>query len=302
MEEEDWAWVCTCGAVIPRGPEGRERETAQAHAAEHRVEIPEAGGQKFGPVPTTLVPPSEFPSPSVCRVEWTNRRTGEVAPQGMVIVANPAYEAFIWHGGTTYQIVPQHPDEPVPPGVRIDRIIQDVDEAMVLIQRCLPPVPDEDDPEQIRQRLVRAVNLFCSAERDIMMLRDELFMSHAVWDAEVLRQRQYLPFQAQPMFRWGGSEGRYFNGRSYAGQERAFHGPLTIQELLAQYAEGLNEAARHVAMAVLAEDGARLDASGEETEYQQHLFAATMFTDEPEAEHVRTVRSIIAPEAESQTP
>lgn len=59
-----------------------------------------------------------------------------------------------------------------------------------------------------------------------------------------------------------------------------------------------------VAMAVLAEDGAmrdRLDASGEETAYQQHLFAATMFTHEPEAEHVRTVRSIIAPEVESQT-
>lgn len=56
MEEEDWAWVCTCGAVIPRGPEGRERETAQAHAAEHRFEISEAGGRKFGPVPPTLVP------------------------------------------------------------------------------------------------------------------------------------------------------------------------------------------------------------------------------------------------------
>lgn len=134
MEEEDWAWVCTCGAVIPRGPEGRERETAQAHAAEHRFEISEAGGRKFGPVPTTLVPLGDFPSPSVCRMEWTNRRTGAVTPQGMVIVANPAYEAFIWHGGTPYQIGPQHPDEPVLPGVRIDRIIQDVDVAVAIIQ------------------------------------------------------------------------------------------------------------------------------------------------------------------------
>ena len=140
-----------------------------------------------------------------------------------------------------------------------------------------------------------------------MMLRGALFISHAVRDADVLRQRQYLPFPAQPMFRWSAPDGHDFNGRSYAGKELAFRGggPLIIQELLTQYAAALNEAARHVAMAVLAEDAAmrdRLDASGEETAYGQHLFAATMFILEPEAENVRTVRAIIAPAADSQTP
>ena len=51
------------------------------------------------------------------------------------VIENPEYEAFQGHGGTPYQIEPQHDFGPISPGDRIDRAIQDVDRAMGLIEK-----------------------------------------------------------------------------------------------------------------------------------------------------------------------
>ncbi len=40
MANKDWVWVCTCGAIIPHGPEGRHQYGAvKAHADQHRQAI-----------------------------------------------------------------------------------------------------------------------------------------------------------------------------------------------------------------------------------------------------------------------
>lgn len=143
-----------------------------------------------------------------------------------------------WHGGAPYRIEPQHRNNPIPSLARIDRAIKDVEYGLELVEQCQPPLPADTDPEVYRRRLARAVNLLCSAGRDVDQLQDELLITHASHDVDCLRQRRYYAFEAQPMFHLDSDGGRYFSGRG-----RSFSGPLTIQEHLRRYGGALREAA-----------------------------------------------------------
>lgn len=160
-----------------------------------------------------------------------------------------------------------------------------------------PPLLDSVHPDCFRTRLAQAVNLLGSAARDVQILKDDLFIAYAARDAERLRQREYLPFEAQPMFHLGSNEERYFNDQSYT-----MRGPQTIQEALGGYWAELRRAARAAAMALLAEEadmrnGADVDGW---TPYRQNLFKATRFTWEEGSQALQWVRSIIALDNESK--
>ncbi len=298
MKDQNWVWVCTCGTIIPRESEGRHQDGGvNAHAAQHRKEVAKTAteGWGFGPFPATIVPTSAFPPPHAYEMSLTHGATGEADPRHRYVVPNPAHEAFRWHGGTPYRIEPQHRDESVPPLARIDRAIKDVEYALELVEQCQPPLPADADPEVFRQRLAQAVNLLCSAERDVDRLQDELLVTHATYDADCLRQRKYLPYEAQPMFQLDSDDGRYFSGRG-----SSFSGPLTIQEHLRRYGIALGEAAKEAAMALLADQSDMRQYPAESigwTAYQMHLFGATSFADEEEGHDLETVRAIIAPDA-----
>ena len=79
--------------------------------------------------------PAALPPPGY-EARWTNLDTGEVDAGRTYVIENPEYEAFQRHGGTPYQIEPQHNDGPISPGDRLDRAIQDVDRAMGLIEKA----------------------------------------------------------------------------------------------------------------------------------------------------------------------
>ena len=298
MEESPpWAWVCTCGAVIPRGPQGpHQADAVNAHARQHRHEVAASAteGWRFGPVPTAMMPLSDVPPPYAYQMPLVNLATGDVDPRRTFVVPNPAHEAFRWHGGTPYQITSLHGDAALPPLARLDRAIQDVERALALITQCAPPLPEGAPPDRFRQRLAQAVNGLCSAERDVHRLQDDLLVTHTAYEVDCLRQREYLPYEAQPMFH-GNSDGRrYFNNHG-----PTWRGPLTIQEQLQRYGAALREAASHAAMAVLADesDMRQVPTHFAGTEYAAHLFSATSFADEEEGHDLERVRAIIAPDA-----
>lgn len=298
MDHGNWGWVCSCGATIARGTTVQhEHDGINAHAAHHRKEVAQTatGGWRFGPFPAEIIPQRDFPPQMSYQMRLTNLQTGEVDPHHTWGVENPAYAALRWHGGTPYQIVPQHDDDSLPALARIDRAIKDVERALALVQLCQPPLPEDAYPEVFRQRLAQAVNCLCSAERDVGRLQDELLVTHATHDADCLRQREYLPYEAQPMFHLGSDDVRYFSG-----QGRTTRGPLTIQEYLHRYGVALREASKDAAMAILAEESDMRQDSTESvgwTEYQMHLFGATSFSAEEEGGDLEMVRAIIAPNA-----
>lgn len=300
MDHGDWVWVCNCGAHVPRGPAGQhEFDAINNHTAQHRKEVDKTargrGCWGSGPLPKEIVSRRDFPPQFSYQMRLTNLKTGEVDPHYTFGVENPAYGALRWHGGTPYQIEPQHRDESLSSLARIDRAIKDVERALRLVEQCEPPLPADAHPEVFRRRLVQAVNLLCSAGRDVDRLEDDLLVTHASHDADSIRQRQYYAFEAEPMFRLGSDEVRYFTGAG-----RSFSGPLTIQEHLRRYSLALNEAAKEAAMALLAEEAdMRQDPTGaiEWTEYQMHLFGATTFVDEEEGSDLKTVRAIVEPNA-----
>ncbi|MDA8204842.1 MAG: hypothetical protein M0Z36_02150 [Thermaerobacter sp.] len=187
-------------------------------------------------------------------------------------------------------------DKPVPTVARIDRAMQDVEAAVALIAQCEPPLADDAHSELFRQRLARAVNLLCSADRDIAVLKDELFITHGPYDADCLRQREYLPFEPQPMFQVNTDNTRFF-----AGGGGGHVGPMTIQEHLHRYSSAICGAAQSAAMALLVDEAdMRQDpAAGSHgwTDYQLHLLNATAFVDEEEGHDLQAVRAIIAPNA-----
>ncbi len=144
-----------------------------------------------------------------------------------------------------------------------------------------------------RRRLAQAVNWLCSAGRDVDRLQDDLLVTHATYDADCLQRREYVPYEAQPMFQLDSEDGRYFSGRG-----RSFSGPLTIQEHLRRYGVALGQAAREAAMALLADESEMRQDPTESigwTDYQMHLFGATSFADEEEGADLKAVRAIIAP-------
>lgn len=298
MDHGDWGWVCNCGATIPRGPAGRyEHDAINAHVAQHRQEVAQtaAARGKSGSLPTAIVPRHDFPSPWSHQMRLTNLRTGEVDPHHTYGVENPAYGALRWHGGTPYQIEPQHDDDSLPALARIDRAIKDVEYALKLVVQCQPPIPAGTDPEVFRRRLAHAVNGLCSAGRDVDRLQDDLLVTHATYDADCLLRREYMPYEAKPMFRLDSEGVRYFSGWG-----RSFSGPLTIQEYLRRYGVALGHAAKEAAMALLADESDMRQppiASVGWTDYQMHLFGATSFADEEEGDDLATVRAIIAPHA-----
>lgn len=298
MNDQDWVWVCTCGALIPRETAGRHRDDAvNAHAAHHREEVAKTatGRWRSGLLPTEIIPEADFPPQWLYQMRLTNLQTGDVDPHHTYGVENPAYAAVRWHGGMPYQIEPQHDDDLLPALARIDRAIKDVERALELVAQCQPPLSTDAHPEVFRRRLTQAVNWLCSAGRDVDRLQDDLLVTHATYDADCLQQRKYMPYEAEPMFRWGSDDTRYFTGRG-----GGFQGPLTIQEHLHRYGVALSDAAKEAAMALLADESdMRQDPTGSIgwTVYQMHLFGATSFADEEEGHDLKTVRGIIAPDA-----
>jgi len=213
MDHGDWSWVCNCGATIPRGPAGRqEHETINAHAAQHRQEVAQtaADDRRAGPLPAKLVPARDFPPQWSYQMRLTNLQTGAVDARHTYGVENPAWGALRRHGGTPYQIAPQHDDDALPALARLDRAIQDVEDALRLVEQCQPPLPADSDRAVFRQRLAQVVNGLCSAGRDVARLQDDLLMTHATYDADCLQQHQYVPYEAQPMLQLDSEGGRYF--------------------------------------------------------------------------------------------
>ena len=298
MDHGNWQWVCNCGANIPCGPAGQhEHDAINAHAAQHRKEVAQTatGGWRFGPFPAEIIPRRNFPPQMSYQMRLTNLQTGEVDPHHTWGVENPAYAALRWHGGTPYQIEPLHDDDSLPALARIDRAIKDVEHALELVRQCEPPLPENAHPEVFRHRLVQAVNCLCSADRDVDRLQDELLVTHATYDVDCLRQREYLPYAAEPMFHLDSDDERYFSSRG-----RTTRGPLTIHEHLHRYGEALRAAAKDAAMALLADESDMRQEPTESigwTEYQMHLFGSTSFAIEEEGGDLEMVRTIIAPDA-----
>ncbi len=143
MEHGNWVWVCPCGAHIQRGPaEPHEYDAIHAHVEYHDKELAEAasGNEKFTALLRNIVPRQQFPPPYAHQIQWTNLDTGDVDAQNIFVIQNPAYEAFELHGGTPYQIEPLHDATSIRPLDRIDRAIQDVHDAMGLLEQCEPPL------------------------------------------------------------------------------------------------------------------------------------------------------------------
>ena len=63
MKDQDWVWVCTCGTIIPREPEGRHQDDGvNAHVAQHRKEVAKTATEGWGS--------GRFPRPSCRRVRF----------------------------------------------------------------------------------------------------------------------------------------------------------------------------------------------------------------------------------------
>lgn len=294
MEPDKWAWVCTCGTVIPGTPKDRDALLAvSAHAEQHRHALEKifAHGSTLDPIPTAIIPLKDFPPPYAFRIPLTNLTTGEEAPHFNFGVANPDYEALRQNGGTPYRIEALYKPGPLSSVALLDRAIRDVDVAVTLIGECHPPLGEGISPDFFRERLLQAVNLLCSAHRDLSILKDQLFITHAAYDQECLRQRHYCAFEPEPMFYLTGEDQRGFTGGGHA-----FSGPLTIQEHLTRYASALYESAQHAALALLVDESdMRQDPPGNlSTAYQMHLFGAMAFTYEEESDDLHKVRVLIA--------
>ncbi len=122
------------------------------------------------------------------------------------------------------------------------------------------------------------------------ILRDELLIVYADRDVELLRQREYEPFEPQPMFRWNEQEGRYFHDEG-----NLHRGPMTIHEQLDNYWLQVRQAARAAAMALLADEAEMRADNDAETPYKEYLLAATSLSWEQGSNTLHEIRSIIAP-------
>lgn len=275
----------------PGGP-GAEGDPMYAHMAHHEetvAQIPPTG-EGCQAVPRVMITPPTAPPPPAYEARWTNLDTGEVDAERTYVIADPEYEAFQRHGGMPYQVEPQHDAGPIPLRDRIDRAMQDVERAMSLIKEGdhgLGNNPVAGEP--CRDRLAQAVNLLCSAARDVDILRNELPIILVDCEAEALNQRQWMPFAPQPMFAWTAETGRVFREAG-----TVYTGPLTIREKLDKYWSTLCQAARDAAMALLMAAETELREVGPSPTYESHLIGATRPSWEEGHDILRELRSMIA--------
>ncbi len=295
MAHGHWVWVCTCGAHMRPGPGLPEDDPIYAHMDHHKEALALAAHEEgaVSALPRVMTtPPAALPPPGY-EARWTNLDTGEVDAGRTYVIENPEYEAFQRHGGTPYQIEPQHNDGPISPGDRLDRAIQDVDRAMDLIEKADRVLVEPATADRCRDRLARAVNLLSSAARDVDILRTELPIIYADREAVALQQRTWVPFEPQPMFGWDPEEGRYVRE---AGNVHT--GPLTIREQLDNYWATLRQAARDAAMALLltaeTERERPARAPRVSTPYAGRLIGATSPTWEEGHNTLRELRSMLA--------
>ncbi len=206
-----WVWVYTCGAQMRPGPGLQEDDLIYAHMDHHKEALALAAHEEgaVSALPRVMTTPPAALPPPVYEARWMNLATGEVDAGRTYVIENPEYEAFQRHGGTPYQIEPQHDGGPISPGDRIDRAIQDVDREMGLIEKADRVLVEPATADRCRDRLARAVNLLSSAARDVDILRTELPIIYADREAVARKQRTWVPFEPQPMFGWDPEEGRY---------------------------------------------------------------------------------------------